>query len=126
MTQQSLDHLDAEGRRVVGHDGASGWRVFNQTIFCISKDGKVINRISGDSLSITGAQIRAARALLGITAQELADAASVGVATVRRAEASDGTAITPANLKAIQRALEAGGVSFVESNGGGVGVRLKA
>ena len=73
---------------------------------------------------ITGTQIRAARALLGITAQELADAAAVGVATVRRAETADSPATTPANLKAMQLALESAGVTFIDRNGGGPGVRL--
>ena len=74
---------------------------------------------------ITGIQIRATRALLGITAQALADAASIGVATVRRAEAADVPATTPTNLKAMQSALEAAGVTFIDGNGGGPGVRLK-
>nr|WP_321307540.1 hypothetical protein [uncultured Sphaerochaeta sp.] len=75
--------------------------------------------------SLTGAQLRAARALIRITAQELADSALVGVATVRRAEGDDGpVSITEANAVALRRALEAAGVEFIEQNGGGAGVRL--
>ncbi len=74
---------------------------------------------------ITGAQIRAARALVRWSAEDLAVAASVGVATVRRAEAEDGIpATTIANRKAICGALEAAGIEFIPENGGGPGVRL--
>lgn len=75
--------------------------------------------------TITGGQIRAARALLRITAHQLADQAQVGVATVRRAEAEDGpVSLTAANAAAIRSALEIRGVQFIPGNGGGPGVRL--
>jgi len=74
---------------------------------------------------ITSAQIRAARALVRWTAQDLASAAQIGVATVRRAEAADGElSMTEANKAAVVRALEAAGVIFVAENGAGPGVRL--
>ncbi|CDX20670.1 conserved hypothetical protein [Mesorhizobium sp. ORS 3324] len=74
---------------------------------------------------ITGAQIRAARALVRWSAEDLAVAASVGVATVRRAEAEDGVPpTTVANRKAIRSALETAGIEFIPENGGGPGVRL--
>lgn len=77
-------------------------------------------------MSITGAQIRAARALVRWTAGELADAAQIGLMTVRRAEAVDGIVpLTTANAAAIQRALEGAGVIFVAENGEGPGVRLR-
>jgi transcriptional regulator with XRE-family HTH domain len=75
---------------------------------------------------ITGSQIRAARALIRWSAEDLARKSRLGVATIRRAEAEDtALSITAANADAIQRALEAGGIVFVPENGGGVGVRLK-
>lgn len=75
---------------------------------------------------ITGAQIRAARAMLRWSAEDLAIKSRLGVATVRRADASDGeTSITHANAYAIQAALEAAGVEFIAENGGGAGVRLR-
>ncbi|HEV7319273.1 MAG TPA: transcriptional regulator [Ensifer sp.] len=75
---------------------------------------------------ITGAQIRAARALVRWSAEELSKAASVGLSTVRRAEADDGPPkATAANLKLIQNALETAGIEFITENGGGVGVRFK-
>jgi len=53
----------------------------------------------------------------------LARAATLGVNTIRRAEASDSeTSLTPANQIAIRRALEAAGVEF--TNGDQPGVRL--
>ncbi|WP_080865359.1 helix-turn-helix transcriptional regulator [Agrobacterium tumefaciens] len=75
---------------------------------------------------ITGAQIRAARALKRWTAEELASHASVGLSTIRRAEADNGVpSITAANLKLIHIAFEDAGIEFIEENGGGVGVRFK-
>ena len=76
-------------------------------------------------MKLTGSQIRAARALVRWSAGELANAAKVGLMTVRRAEATDGdVGITDANAFAIRSALEAAGVQFISSNGGGPGVRL--
>jgi transcriptional regulator with XRE-family HTH domain len=76
---------------------------------------------------ITGAQIRAARALKRWTAEDLADQASVGLSTIRRAESEDGVpSITAANLKLIYITLEGAGIEFIDANGGGVGVRFKS
>ena len=76
--------------------------------------------------SINGAQIRAARALIRWSAEDLAIAAVVGISTVRRAEAEDTTpSTTAANLNAIQAVLEKAGIEFLaEADGKGVGVRL--
>jgi transcriptional regulator with XRE-family HTH domain len=72
-------------------------------------------------------QIRAGRALLGWSQLELAEAASVGVATVRRLEAAE-TQIRGSveSVWKIQQALEAAGVEFIREEGGkGPGVRLE-
>ncbi|MET4734753.1 transcriptional regulator with XRE-family HTH domain [Thalassospira sp. MBR-102] len=76
---------------------------------------------------ITGSQIRAARALVKFTAQDLAEKAGVGLMTVRRSEASDNDTpnINKPNLVAIKNTLEAAGVIFISENGEGPGVRLK-
>lgn len=75
---------------------------------------------------ITGAQIRGARAMLGISAEELAAAAKLGVATIRRAEKLDGAMnLTAANLAAIRTALETAGVEFIPDAGAGPGLRLR-
>ncbi len=80
---------------------------------------------SHDMNKITGEQIRAGRALIRMSAQELANLANVGVATVRRSEADDGpVSATNANATAIKNALEVAGVVFLPENGGGAGVRL--
>lgn len=73
---------------------------------------------------ITPAQCRAARGLINWSQQQLADAARVGVVTVRQFETG---ASQPRNatLDVLQRALEAAGVIFVAENGEGPGVRLK-
>jgi hypothetical protein len=74
---------------------------------------------------LSGAQIRAARALLRWRAKDLARSSAVGVATIRRAELLDGpTAMTAVNDLAVRRSFQAAGVEFIEENGGGVGVRL--
>jgi hypothetical protein len=60
--------------------------------------------------------------LLRWSAEDLAREAMLGVATVRRAEASDGPVqMTAANAAAITRALEAAGIEF--TNGDAPGVR---
>ncbi|OYW61996.1 MAG: transcriptional regulator [Rhizobiales bacterium 12-68-15] len=70
------------------------------------------------------AQCRAARALLDWSQQQLADAARIGVVTVRQFE---GGASEPRNstLTVMRAALETAGVIFVPENGEGAGVRLK-
>ena len=76
--------------------------------------------------SITGAQMRAARALLRWAATDLVRESGVSLATIHRAEAVDGkTAMTFANASAVRRAFEAAGVELIEEDGGGPGARLK-
>ena len=71
-------------------------------------------------------QVRAARALLRWSAQQLADASGVGVATIRRMEVVDGVPSGQIrSLLAIQTALESAGVEFVGSPTDNPGVRLK-
>lgn len=62
----------------------------------------------------TGPQLRAARAMAALTREALAEAASVGTATVTRLEAEPGRLpATLATLDALRQALEAAGVEFV-------------
>jgi len=76
-----------------------------------------------DSKNITGGQMRAARAFLRWSADDLAKKANVGVATIRRAEAKDGLPnLLVNNMEAIRRALEGAGIEF--TNGEEIGVRL--
>ena len=73
---------------------------------------------------LTNSQIRAARALLGWTANELSRQSAVSLRTIQRAELQE-TSMTAANDLAVRRSLEAAGVEFIEGNGGGEGVRFR-
>ena len=82
--------------------------------------------INTEMKPLKSAQIRAARALLRWSAEDLAKTAAVGVATIRRAESMESeTSMTAANNLALRRSLEAAGVEFIDENGGGPGVRLR-
>ena len=74
---------------------------------------------------MNGRQIQAARALIGWSQAELAEAAGVSVPTVKRAEGAAKLKASNAALEAMQMALETAGVQFIEENGGGPGVRLR-
>jgi len=75
---------------------------------------------------ISTEQIRAARALLRWTAQNLADVSGVGVATIRRIELMDGVPSGQVRtIEALRGALEDAGVEFVGSPSDRPGVRLK-
>jgi hypothetical protein len=77
-------------------------------------------------IALTSAQIRAGRALIRWSAEDLARASAVGLTTIRRAELTGSeTSMTAANDLAVRRALEAAGVEFIDENGGGAGVRLR-
>jgi hypothetical protein len=75
---------------------------------------------------LTSAQIRAARALIRWSAEDLARHTALSVTTIRRAELmSSTTALTRANDQAIRRVLEQAGVEFIDGYNGGPGVRLR-
>ena len=79
---------------------------------------------------ISSAQIRAARALLGIDQKQLAEMAGVSVPTIQRMEASQGNVRgVVATLTKIIDALDAAGLELIgnesPSRGRGRGVRLK-
>ena len=75
---------------------------------------------------ITSDQIRAARALLKWSAEDLANEAGVGIATVRRFELDKGVPSGQVRiLGALKAALEVGGVEFVGTPEDRPGVRFK-
>lgn len=79
---------------------------------------------------LTGAQIRAARALLKWSGQTLAEKSGVSYPALQRAEAVDDLPnMQVRNLAAIKGALEAGGIEFIDgsySGSGGPGARLRS
>jgi len=79
---------------------------------------------------IIAAQLRAARALLGIDQQTLADLAGVSLPTIQRMEASQGNVRgVVETLTKVVEALNAAGIELLgdnaKSDGGGRGVRFK-
>ena len=75
---------------------------------------------------ITSGQIKAARALVGMTAVKLAELSGVAYTTVVRMESSD---VIPSGqvktLDAVQRVLEDAGIEFIGTPESGAGVRWK-
>jgi DNA-binding XRE family transcriptional regulator len=79
---------------------------------------------------ITGSQLKAARALLGINQRQLADISGLSLPTIQRMESSDD--VVRGNVDSLMKvveALENAGVEVIGidavSNAGGRGVRLK-
>lgn len=70
-------------------------------------------------------QLRAARALLRWSQQELSERCGVSVPTIKRLEAMDGELSGHSNtIRSIEQALIDAGVNFIPENGGGAGARL--
>jgi transcriptional regulator with XRE-family HTH domain len=84
----------------------------------------------GDVSQITGRQLAAGRALLGIGQAELAARANISAPTLRRMEASLGHAEgMKNNVASVVTALKAAGITFIDgaySGAGGQGVRLSS
>ena len=79
---------------------------------------------------ITAAQLRAARALVGMDQRALAAASGLSLPTIQRMEASEG--VIRGNVDSLMKliaALEAAGVELIPDGGvspkGGRGIRLK-
>ena len=79
---------------------------------------------------ITAAQMRAARALLGIDQRQMAERAGLSLPTIQRMEASDG--VVRGNVDSLMKlvgALAANGIELIGEGAtsikGGRGVRLK-
>lgn len=86
---------------------------------------KIFNECYGTRM-ITSAQSRGARGLLKWSQQDLADAAKIGIVTVRQFE-NEQAEPRSATLQVIQRAFESAGIIFLgdgQSVDGGPGVRL--
>jgi transcriptional regulator with XRE-family HTH domain len=75
---------------------------------------------------LTPAQLRAARALLGWTRDDLAERSGVAAVTVKGFEYL-GADSKISTVQKMQRALEAAGIQFIDEDAtGGIGVRLRA
>jgi predicted transcriptional regulator len=75
---------------------------------------------------IDAAQIKAARALLGINQAKLSEWAAISIATLKRIEAASEIRGAADTFWKIQRALQAAGIEFIpEDDIKGPGVRLK-
>jgi transcriptional regulator with XRE-family HTH domain len=78
-------------------------------------------------LKVSIRQIKAARALLSWSQEQLAAAAGISIPTIKRLEARDGPlGGRTATGAQIRKALETAGVEFIDENGGGLGVRLRS
>lgn len=80
---------------------------------------------------MTAAQMRAARALLGVDQRQLAEMAGVSVPTIQRMESSEGNVrgMIDSLVKVVE-AFDRAGIELIGDNamsmGGGRGVRFKA
>ena len=75
-------------------------------------------------MSLSAAQCRAARALLGMSQSDLAESSKVAKGTIATFETGKRDPY-PRTLEDLSDALEAAGVEFIPENGGGAGVRLR-
>ena len=70
-------------------------------------------------------QIKAARAALRLSVNQLAELSGVSARTIKRMEADDGELVnTRANQLAVKAALEAVGIEFIGTPDDGPGIRL--
>jgi len=98
--------------------------------FSLDQPFQLILKISKEALlsiqKISIAQIKAARALLGWSQQDLASHSGVSIPTVRRLEAEGGQLGGRATTGVLLiSTLESAGVIFIDENGEGPGVRLR-
>lgn len=71
---------------------------------------------------VTGDQIRAARALINLSAAKLAEETGLSRGTIQRAELEKAE-VTASNMQRIVETLEKHNVIFIPENGQGAGVR---
>ena len=76
---------------------------------------------------ITSGQIKAARALLGLTVAELSKKAGIGFTTMVRLESAEGVpAGNVKTLTSVKNAIENSGIEFIGSPEDGAGVRWRS
>ena len=75
-------------------------------------------------MMIEAAQVRAARALIGWSQTELADAAGLPLALVELIETGGANKVAAGAFAKMRATLESAGVAFIPEDGGGAGVRF--
>jgi len=76
---------------------------------------------------LTASQIRAARAVFGLTIRQLAVDTGIGLATLKRYEAVDGVPKSrKGHLKTLRDFFEAAGIEFIGSPDDRPGIRIGA
>jgi transcriptional regulator with XRE-family HTH domain len=78
-----------------------------------------------NTMPVTGAQVRMARAALNWTVRDLAKATSLHRNTISNIETGKYFG-DEASLAIIEKVLSRAGVEFIDENGGGPGVRLRS
>ena len=79
---------------------------------------------SGQEGMASSEQLRAARAMAGLSQSDLASMTGKTSKTIRRAE-TDVRTVASDTVAAIRSALEGAGVEFLDADNGGAGVRLR-
>jgi DNA-binding XRE family transcriptional regulator len=103
-----------------------GQRVAADSPLMIQRDHSLlIQRDQRKSDVVTNEQLRAARALLGLSQTEVALRAGLSVPTIKRLEGGFGPKVSDEARERLQKALEGAGIEFIEENGGGAGVRFR-
>ncbi|GGD30182.1 helix-turn-helix domain-containing protein [Sinisalibacter lacisalsi] len=74
---------------------------------------------------LTAGQIRAARAVLGLTISQLAIDTGIGLATLKRYEAVEGVPKSrKGHLETLRKFLESAGIEFIGTPDDGPGIRI--
>lgn len=85
----------------------------------------VLVQLDQEEALVTADQLRAARALLGLSQGKLAERTGLSSMTIKRAEGAGKPPPSGATIETIRSVLESAGVEFIPENGGGAGVRLR-
>lgn len=76
-------------------------------------------------MEITSEQIRAARAALGVTVKAVAEATEIGIATLKRYEATTGVPKSrKGHLDTLKKHYESVGIEFIGSPDDAPGIRI--
>ena len=78
-----------------------------------------------EAKQVEKAQLRAARALIGWTQAQVAEAAGLSIPTIKRMEGENNVYTSYEAVALVMAVYETAGVDFIKENGGGAGVRLK-